>query len=64
MYSRRDVTIELPDGSTLMAGTYVVRTEYMDQIDASEWDPARFLRYGKAGFQRHYQGYHALGPDE
>lgn len=64
MYARRDVQVELPDGMTLLAEAYVVRPEYRHQLDASDWDPDRFLRHGKASFQRHYPGYHTLGPDE
>lgn len=60
MYARQLVQIELNDGTTLLAATYVVSPEFLDHLEQSEWDFADFLRNGKAKFQRHYKGYQSL----
>jgi gamma-glutamylcyclotransferase (GGCT)/AIG2-like uncharacterized protein YtfP len=60
MYTRQLAQIELHDGGTLPAGIYVVQPEFLDRLDESEWDFARFLQNGKTGFQRHYKGYQVL----
>ncbi len=60
MYARQLVQIELKDGSTVQAATYVVQLEFLDHLDQSDWDFADFLRNGKASFQRHYKGYESL----
>jgi gamma-glutamylcyclotransferase (GGCT)/AIG2-like uncharacterized protein YtfP len=60
MYARRLVQIELNDGMILPAAAYVVKPEFMDHLEQSEWDFNEFLRSGKAGFQRHYKGYREL----
>lgn len=60
MYVRQLVPIELPDGATVLAGTYVARPESLDIIDQSDWNFANFLRTGKVRFQQHYAGYQAL----
>ncbi len=56
MYERRLVRIDLEDGTTLLAMTYVVRPEFLDHLEKPEWDFAHFLRNGKAGFQNDYKG--------
>ena len=60
MYARQLVQIDLNDGATLLAATYVVKPEFLDHLEASEWDFADFLRSGKASFQRRYKGYQSL----
>jgi len=60
MYARQLVQIELNDGTTLLAATYVVSPEFLDHLEQSDWDFADFLRNGKARFQRHYKGYQSL----
>ncbi len=60
MYARQVVQIELNDGASLPAATYVVRPEFLDQLEQSEWDLAEFLRRGKARFRRRYKGYSSI----
>ena len=60
MYTRESVKIELTNGVTLPAGTYVVRPEFLDYLDQCDWDFGDFLRNGKARFQNHYKGYQSL----
>jgi gamma-glutamylcyclotransferase (GGCT)/AIG2-like uncharacterized protein YtfP len=60
MYVRQLVQIELNDGSTAQAATYVVQPEFLDLLDPTDWDFGEFLRNGKASFQRHYRGYRSL----
>jgi len=60
MYTRESVEIELSDGTTLPAATYVVRAEFLNHLDQSDWDFTDFLRNGKARFQNHYKGYQSL----
>lgn len=60
MYVRTPVEIELNDGTILPAATYVVRQEFTDQLEESEWDFEEFLRSGKKYFQRNYRGYRLL----
>jgi len=60
MYVRHVVEIDLDDGVTLPAQTYVVRLECLHRLDPSDWDFAAFLRHDKERFQSGYQGYRAL----
>ena len=60
MYLRREVQIELGDGSTAGAETYIVKPEFMDLLEVSEWEFSEFLRSGKARFQKGYKGYRSL----
>jgi len=60
MYVRQPVQIEMTDGANLPALTYVVRPEFLDRLDESEWNVADFLRNGKERFQREYRGYRHL----
>ncbi|MEW6668489.1 MAG: gamma-glutamylcyclotransferase family protein [Thermodesulfobacteriota bacterium] len=62
MYARRLVQIEWNDGMTLLAAAYVVRPEYLDRLDPSDWNFNEFLRKGKAGFQKDYKGFRSLVP--
>jgi gamma-glutamylcyclotransferase (GGCT)/AIG2-like uncharacterized protein YtfP len=60
MYVRQPVQIELNDGATLPATTYVVRPEFLHRLEESEWDFANFLCNGKERFRRDYRGYQQL----
>lgn len=60
MCARRLVQIELNDGATLPAATFVVKPQFLVRLEPSEWNFADFLRYGKANFQKNYKGYKAL----
>jgi gamma-glutamylcyclotransferase (GGCT)/AIG2-like uncharacterized protein YtfP len=60
MYVRTLVEIELSDGTILPAETYVVRQEFKDQLEESEWNFEDFQRNGKESFQRNYKGYRQL----
>lgn len=57
MYRRQPVLVELTDGTTLTAETYVVRARFVSRLAYAEWNFSEFLRSGKAKFHRHYQGY-------
>lgn len=57
MYVRELVRIEVHGGDSLTAATYVVRPQFINQLDGSEWDFDEFLRNGKASFQSSYKGY-------
>jgi gamma-glutamylcyclotransferase (GGCT)/AIG2-like uncharacterized protein YtfP len=63
MYVRQAVQIELNDGRTLPAETYVARPAFRARLDRREWRYSDFLDHGKAGFQSRYQGYRALASD-
>ena len=60
MYLRLPVTIRLADETVSPAETYVVRPEFVDHLEKTEWDFDRFLQDGKNGFQKEYRGYHKL----
>jgi len=60
MYARQIVEVEVNDGARLRAETYVVKPNFLDHLDQTDWDFADFLRNGKASFQRHYKGYRAF----
>lgn len=60
MYTRQTVHIELNDGRTLCAETYVTKSTFLDRLDESDWDFDGFLVSGKASFQNHYKGYRFL----
>ena len=50
MYARQIVLIELCDGTTLPAVTYVLLPKFLDQLDHYDWDFAGFCCNGKTGF--------------
>jgi gamma-glutamylcyclotransferase (GGCT)/AIG2-like uncharacterized protein YtfP len=60
MYVRRLVQVEMIDGTTLPAETYIVRPEFLCYLEGSEWSFAKFLRDGKKLFQTDYCGYRQL----
>ena len=57
MYLRHSVRIELPDGATLSAETYLVRPQFLARLGHDEWSYAEFLRSGKEQFCDRYRGY-------
>ena len=60
MYMRQCVKIELKQGTTLLAATYVVQPAFVDSLEVSEWRFEDFLRNGKALFRKTYRGYRQL----
>ena len=60
MYARMRVHVELSSGKALAVETYVVRPEFADRLESSEWNFEKFLRTGKRRFQQSYRGYKAL----
>jgi len=60
MYARQIVQVELNDGASLRAETYVVKPNFLDHLSLSDWDFSDFLRNGKASFERHYKGYQSF----
>jgi gamma-glutamylcyclotransferase (GGCT)/AIG2-like uncharacterized protein YtfP len=60
MYVRQPVQVEMIDGATLPAETYIVRPEFLSYLEVSEWSFAKFLRDGKKRFKRDYCGYREL----
>lgn len=59
-YMRQQVQIDLTDGASMLATTYVVQPRCLDQVGESEWDFSDFLRNGKENFQMHYKGFRSL----
>ena len=53
MYRRQTVNIELNDGGMLHAETYVVKPEFLNSLDQSDWDFDNFIANGKTNFQQH-----------
>lgn len=60
MYARERVQIDVHQGETLYAATYVLKSKFKERLGQAPWSFEDFLRHGKAHFQRHYQGYHAI----
>jgi len=60
MYARQAVSIEMYDGGRLTAETYIVRQEYVDRLEKTEWDFSEFLSNGKPKFRAGYVGYNSL----
>ena len=56
MYARQVVSVEVPDGSSIAAYTYVFRPEFRARLTAQEWDYAAFLREGRATFASELSG--------
>jgi gamma-glutamylcyclotransferase (GGCT)/AIG2-like uncharacterized protein YtfP len=57
MYSRELAQIELADGSTLTANTFVVKPEFYDRLERAEWSFSEFIKTGKTAFLQSYQGF-------
>ncbi len=60
MYIRQLVQVELSDGATLPATTYLLRQEFLDHLEETEWDFEHFIRNAKESFKRSYRGYQQL----
>jgi gamma-glutamylcyclotransferase (GGCT)/AIG2-like uncharacterized protein YtfP len=60
MYKREQVLVHIGEGKTSIAETYVVRSEFLSQLDATEWSFENFLNNGKKKFQKSYSGYGKL----
>jgi len=60
MYTRQLVEVWMFHGAPITAEAYIVRPEFLCQLEASEWNFANFLRNGKRPFQRDYSGYRDL----
>jgi len=52
MYSRHSVQVDLKDGTTLQAETYVVKQAFISCLDDDDWDFEAFLRDGKTRFMK------------
>jgi gamma-glutamylcyclotransferase (GGCT)/AIG2-like uncharacterized protein YtfP len=60
MYARQTVSIEMYDGGRLTAETYIVRQEYADRLEKTEWDFSEFLSNGNSKFRAGYVGHYSL----
>jgi gamma-glutamylcyclotransferase (GGCT)/AIG2-like uncharacterized protein YtfP len=60
MYQRQIVGVTLADSTPIEAHTYVVRPEFENRLDSSDWDFEKFLQSGKKTFETHYFGFKAL----
>lgn len=52
MYSREHVVVELEDGRSIWAETYVFRPAYYRMLSCNDWDYEAFLRHDKGGIWR------------
>ena len=64
MYGRQTVSIEMNSGGRLTAETYIVRAEYVDNLEEVEWDFSEFLNSGKSKFRAGYVGYHSIAGED
>lgn len=60
LYFRQEMSITLENGAMVLAATYVVKPDYLAQVEPTEWDFTDFLRNRKTRFQKSYEGYRAL----
>lgn len=60
MYQRQIVGVTLTDSTLIEVHTYVVRPEFENRLDSSDWDFEKFLQSGKKNFETHYFGFKAL----
>ena len=60
MYQRKIVTVNLADNTSIEVYTFVVRPEFENRLDSSEWNFEKFLQSGKKTFETHYAGFKAL----
>jgi gamma-glutamylcyclotransferase (GGCT)/AIG2-like uncharacterized protein YtfP len=60
-YQRSEVRVQLPDGRSLLAWTYLYKPEFSARLGAGDWDEAGFAREGKARFEARYVGFDQLG---
>lgn len=59
-YVRQLVNIELPDGSTTGAQTYVTNPTCLYTLESFEWDYEQFLRTKKEDFKTRYEGFQQI----
>ena len=57
IYERRMISLRLPNGRILSAGTYVIAPAHTDLLTDLEWDFDHFLLHGKQRFIADYRGY-------
>jgi len=60
MYQRQIVRVTLEDRTSIAAHTYVVRPEFENRLEASDWDFTKFRQFGKGTFEKQYPGFNAL----
>lgn len=56
-YQRERTECELPDGSIITAGAYVLKEKYWKLIEDEEWDLNWFSETGIHSFPKDYQGF-------
>jgi hypothetical protein len=60
MYSCRSVSVDVRDGRTVTAQTYVLHATYHPLLELREWNFESFLGQHKSRFVSTYVGYKAL----
>ena len=60
MYQRQIVSVNLADSASVEVYTFVVRPEFENRLDSSEWNFEKFLQSGKKTFETHYAGFKVL----
>jgi len=60
MYQRQIVGVTLEDRTPVEAYTYVIKPEFQNRLETSEWDFEKFLQSGKKAFEAHYFGFKVL----
>ena len=60
MYERLFVNVVLANGRTETVYAYIIRPEFEQRLESTEWNFEAFLRSGKTSFQTDYPGYGAL----
>ena len=59
IYYRTVVNVSVGAGRTMVANSYVIRTEYLDRLGEAEWNYFEFLTSGRKRFEREYEGFPA-----
>lgn len=59
-YQRRDVVLELTEGKSALAQTYVFRSEYQYLLADWPWSFEHFLNVGKSRFNSDYLGFQKM----
>lgn len=57
IYERKAVQVVMAGGEVRPAATYILRPEFMDRLEAAEWDPASFAQREMARFLQHFRGW-------
>ena len=60
LYKRQSVMISLNDGNSLKSETYVLRPEFINILENTEWDFTSFLKSNKKHFISEYRGFSRL----